>query len=363
MFRIMTPQRRPRRLDPVASATWQEAAGSGVTWLGATYERESCTATTWSCSDGRLMARAYFWLVAAVLGIPALMLTIFRLVDSDVGTMIRVESFTPLGIPLYAALLLLMVFGVMRRPAGERTRRVVGTFVALAGLVLHAWWFAPQVVGDNPAPAAGAPRITVMTANLFAGLGDAGDVVEAVRRDHVDILVLEEITPMALDRLDAAGLAQRLPHRIGEPGLGRGRDDGLLQRADGGARVAGHNRFHSYRVQVGTLTLLAVHPVAPVQPQAWRRDHDLIRREAVDKDADLIVGDMNATSDHEVMRELGDAGFRDAGELANEGWQPTWPANHVGLFPRLPPLVRIDHVLVAPTLASLGTHTVDIERL
>ena len=30
--------------------------------------------------------------------------------------MIRVESFTPLGIPLYAALLLLMAFGVMRRP-------------------------------------------------------------------------------------------------------------------------------------------------------------------------------------------------------------------------------------------------------
>jgi endonuclease/exonuclease/phosphatase family metal-dependent hydrolase len=118
--------------------------------------------------------------------------------------------------------------------------------------------------------------------------------------------------------------------------------------------------FQSYRVQVGTLTLLAVHPVSPRLPQAWRRDHDLIRREAVDKDADLIVGDLNATSDHDVLRELEDAGFRDAGELANEGWQPTWPANHVGLFARLPPLVRIDHVLVAPTLASLGTHTVDI---
>jgi endonuclease/exonuclease/phosphatase (EEP) superfamily protein YafD len=306
------------------------------------------------------MERTFFWLVAAGLGIPALMLTVVRLVDSDVGTMIRVESFTPLGIPLYAALLLLMAFGVMRRPAGQRTQRVVGTFVALAGLVLHGWWFAPQVVGDNPAPAAGAPRITVMTANLFAGLGDAGDVVEAVRRDHVDILVLEETTPIAVDRLDAAGLAQRLPHRIGSLDGDVAGTMVFSNERMGEPALLDTSLFHSYRVQVGTLTLLAVHPVSPVLSQAWRRDHDLIRREAVDKDADLIVGDLNATSDHDVLRELEDAGFRDAGELANEGWQPTWPANDVGPFPRLPPLVRIDHVLVAPTLASLGTHTVDI---
>jgi hypothetical protein len=306
------------------------------------------------------MARTYFWLVAAGLGAPALMLTVVRLVDSDVGTMIRVESFTPLGIPLYASLLLLMAFGVMRRPAGQQTQRVVGAFVALAGLVLHCWWFAPQVVGDNPAPAAGAPRITVMNANLFAGLEDAGDVVEAVRRDHVDILVLEEITPVELDRLDAVGLAQRLPYRIGSPDWGVAGTMVFANEWMGEPTLLATNQFHSYRVQVGTLTLLAVHPVAPVLPQAWRHDHDLIRNEAVDQDADLIVGDLNATADHVVMRELAGAGFRDAGELANEGWQPTWPANHVGLFPRLPPLIRIDHVLVAPTLASLGTHTVDI---
>lgn len=305
------------------------------------------------------MARSAFWLVAAGLGVPALMLTVVRLVDSDVGTMIRMESFTPLAIPLYATLLILMAFGVVRRPAGQRARRLIGALVALAGLVLHGWWFAPQVVGDNPEPAAGAPRITVMNANLFAGLGDADDVVDAVRRDHVDILVLEEVTPAELERLDAAGLAQLLPNRIGSP------DEDVAgtmvfsnERMGEPALLA--TQFHSYRVQVGSLTLLAAHPIAPVLPRAWRADHDLIRDEAVSAGADLIVGDLNATADHDVMRELDDAGFRDAGELANEGWQPTWPANDVGLFPLLPPLVRIDHVLLADTLASLGTHTVDI---
>jgi hypothetical protein len=274
--------------------------------------------------------------------------------------MIRVESFTPLAIPLYAALVLLMAFGAVSRRGGNRTGSAVCAVGALAGLVLHGWWFAPQVSGDNPEPAAGAPRITVMNANLFAGAGDAQDVVDAVRNEHVDVLVVEEITPDELDRLDAAGLAGLLPNRIGEPD----RDVAgtmVFSNEQLGEPALLATQFHSYRVQVGTLTLLAVHPTAPVLPQAWRRDHDLIRAEAVDKDVDLIVGDMNATPDHDVMRELDDAGFRDAGELANEGWQPTWPANHVSIFPLLPPLVRIDHVLLADTLASLGTHTVDID--
>jgi endonuclease/exonuclease/phosphatase family metal-dependent hydrolase len=119
--------------------------------------------------------------------------------------------------------------------------------------------------------------------------------------------------------------------------------------------------FQGWEAKYGTLTVLGVHPVAPVDPAGWRADHAAILRQAEADHADLIVGDMNATPDHDVMRKLDDAGYRDAGELANEGWQPTWPANHVGVFPLLPPLVRIDHVLIADTLASLGTHTVDVD--
>ncbi len=303
--------------------------------------------------------RVLFWLCVAFLAGPALTLTVVRIVDSDVGSMIRIESFTPMGIPLYALLVVLLAFGAARRHGGRKVR-VTGVVLAVAGLLVHGWWFAPQVTGDNPAPAAGSPRITVMNANLYEGRGDAQDVVDAVRDEHVDILVLEEITPEALARLDAAGLTQLLPRRIGTPDRDvAGTMVFSSQRLGEPALL--NTQFSSYRVQVGMLTLLAVHPVAPVLPPAWRRDHDVIRDEAVDTDADLIVGDMNATPDHDVMRELDDAGFRDAGELANEGWQPTWPANHVGIFPLLPPLVRIDHVLIGDSLASLGTHTVDID--
>lgn len=300
-----------------------------------------------------------FWLAAAVLAAPALLLTLARLVDNDNGSLIRIESFTPLALPIYVVLLVLLAFGAARA-SGRRRPRVVAAALALAGLLLHAWWFAPQVVGSDPGPAQGAPRITVMNANLYEGRADAQDVVDAVRENHVDLLVLEEITPGLLEEMDGLGLADLLPQRVGEPDY---MVAGTMILAN--QPLTGHVRlrttFQGWQATYGSLTVLGVHPVAPVEPDGWRADHAAVLAQAEAADADLVVGDMNATPDHEVMRALDDAGFRDAGEVANEGWQPTWPANHVSIFPALPPLVRIDHVLIGDSLASLGTHTVDID--
>jgi endonuclease/exonuclease/phosphatase family metal-dependent hydrolase len=199
-----------------------------------------------------------------------------------------------------------------------------------------------------------------MNANLYEGRADAQQVVDAVRDNHVDILVLEEITPDLLARMDAAGLAELLPDRVGEPDYMVAGTMILANRP-----LTDHVRlrttFQGWEAKYGTITVLGVHPVAPVDPAGWRADHEAILTQAEADHADLIVGDMNATPDHDVMRRLDDAGFRDAGEVSNEGWQPTWPANHVGILPLLPPLVRIDHVLIGDSMASLGTHTVGIE--
>jgi endonuclease/exonuclease/phosphatase family metal-dependent hydrolase len=305
------------------------------------------------------MWRALFWLTAAALAVPALLLTTARALDTDNGSMVRIEAFTPLALPLYAVLLVLLAAGAVRQ-RGDRRPQVGAAVLALAGLTLHAWWFSPQVLGDTPEPADGAQRITVMNANLYAGKGNAQEVVDAVRDNHVDILVLEEITPDLLAQMDAAGLAELLPERVGEPDYMVAGTMILANRP-----LTDHVRlrttFQGWEAKYGTLTVLGVHPVAPVDPAGWRADHAAILKQAEADDADLIVGDMNATADHDVMRRLDDAGFRDAGEVSNEGWQPTWPANHVGILPLLPPLVRIDHVLIGDSMASLGTHTVDID--
>jgi endonuclease/exonuclease/phosphatase family metal-dependent hydrolase len=305
------------------------------------------------------MWRMLLWLTAAALAVPALTLTLARALDTDNGTMIRIESFTPLALPLYAVLVVLLALGAaFQRDA--RKPPVVAAALALAGLGLHAWWFAPQVVGADPEPAQGAERITVMNANLYEGRAKAEEVVDAVRDNHVDLLVLEEVTPDLLALMDAAGLAELLPERVGEPDYMVAGTMILANRP-----LTDHVRlrttFQGWEAKYGQLTVLGVHPVAPVDPAGWRADHAAILKQAEADHADLILGDMNATPDHEVMRRLDDAGFRDAGEVSNEGWQPTWPANHVGILPLLPPLVRIDHVLIGDSMASLGTHTVDIE--
>jgi endonuclease/exonuclease/phosphatase (EEP) superfamily protein YafD len=305
------------------------------------------------------MWRVVFWLGAGVLAVPALTLTVARAFDTDNGTMIRIEAFTPLGLPLYAALLVLLVAGAALRRI-DRKARIVAAVLALAGLGVHAWWFAPQVTGDNPGAADGAARITVMNANLYEGHAKAQDVVDAVRDNHVDILVLEEITPDLLAQMDALGLADLLPDRVGEPDY-MVAGTMILANQPLTDHVRLRTTFQGWEARYGTITVLGVHPVAPVDPAGWRADHAAILKQAEADHADLIVGDMNATPDHDVLRKLDDAGFRDAGELSNQGWQPTWPANHVGVFPLLPPLVRIDHVLVGEDLASLGTHTVDID--
>ncbi len=304
------------------------------------------------------MRRVLFWVVAAALAVPALVLTVARAFDSDNGTMIRIEAFTPLAIPVYAVLVLWLAVGAALRRQ-RRTAELLATVLAVVLLGVHLWWFAPQVTGDNPAPAAGAPRITVMNANLYEGHGSAKDVVAAVREHHVNILVLEEITPSLLQQMDDLGLATLLPDRVGEPDY---MVAGTMILAD--QPLTDHVRlrttFQGWEATYDGLAVLGVHPVAPVDPAGWRADHAAILKQAEDDHADLILGDLNATPDHEPMRQLDDAGFRDASEAANEGWQPTWPANHVGVFPLLPPVVKIDHVLVGEDMASLGTSTVDI---
>ena len=243
------------------------------------------------------MWRVLFWLVAGGLAVPALLLTVARIFDTDNGSLIRIEAFTPLAIPLYAVLLVLLAAGALLGGDGERPPRVVAAVLALAGLGVHAWWFAPQVMGDNPAPGEGAERITVMNANLYEGRAEAEQVVDAVRDNHVDILVLEEITPDLLAQMDALGLAELLPERVGQPDY-MVAGTMILANKPLTDHVRLRTTFQGWEAKYGELTVLGVHPVAPVDPAGWRADHAAILRQAEADHADLILGDMNATPDH-----------------------------------------------------------------
>lgn len=314
------------------------------------------------------MRRLSFWLVAAGLALPAVPLTLNRLLDAEAGAAVRMMSFTPLATPWYAADVLLVGTALATGRAGPR--RVVAPVLAglVAGLGLHVWWLAPQFVGAGPAPADGATPLVVMTTNFYAGDADAAEVVRVAEARDVGLLVVNEITFGTLAQMEEAGIDDLLPYRIGEP---NGAVDGTMvfSREPFGESTRLATTFQSWQVSVGegedALTLLAVHPVAPVAPagaSTWRAEHATLLAAAQDSGAGLVLGDLNGTSDHAPMRAWRDAGYRDSLELVNAGWSPTWPSNGITPVPGLhpPAVIQIDHVLVGPSLAVTDSSTVDV---
>jgi endonuclease/exonuclease/phosphatase family metal-dependent hydrolase len=206
-----------------------------------------------------------------------------------------------------------------------------------------------------------------MTSNLQFGRGDTTAVVRTVASEDVDVLVLGEVTPKALDRLLAAGLAELLPHRGGEAVVGA---DGTMAFSRYPLTTARPLRLGKGGVDVQVAApepfrLLAVHANYPLEGAGrWLADLELIRdrtASAVDQGPTLVVGDFNATHDHEPMRAVLEAGVRDAAEEAGSGWQPTWPTKRYGQG-WVWPLLTIDHVLSSPHFVAVRTHTVEIPR-
>ncbi len=67
----------------------------------------------------------------------------------------------------------------------------------------------------------------------------------------------------------------------------------------------------------------------------------------------ILLGDFNATLDHQALRDVLDRGYVDAADAVGKGLTPTWPRQRL-----LPPTVTIDHVLVDERVrvSDVGIH-------
>jgi len=301
-------------------------------------------------------------LLLAMLVVAAAVLTAVRILQPEQGWAVRAVAFAPYGLLLWGAVLLHTILRVLTGP--RRPLWVAAAVVVAVPCGLHAWWLAPSYVGAPPPPAADATSVRLMTANLLAGGGDGIDLVSAATRADADLLVVEEITADALSDMEAAGLADAFPHRVGEPGA---RLEGLmifsaypltdpvsLDLALGGWAATA-------ATPDGPLRVLGVHPQPPVgDVEVWLTDQEAVRAAA--GGTDVVAGDLNATPDHDSLQRLADDGFGSAAVVANEGWQPTWPAGGSVrvLGVPLPALVQIDHVLVGRRVAVLEVRAVEI---
>lgn len=235
-------------------------------------------------------------------------------------------------------------------------RRWPETVAAVAVVGLATATQLPLFVPDREAGE--GPDLIVMQANIMLGEADPDALVAEAERLGVDLLTVEELTASAADRLGRAGLDEVLPFRYLAAGTGAS-GTGIWSRYPL-TDPTGYDGFVMNQVSVtaqvpdvGPVAVYAFHPVPPVFGTAtWSAELTALGAILDEAPAGIPVvvgGDFNATYDHSPFRRLLSGRFRDAVTQAGSGYLATYPTDR-----RFPPVVGIDHVLVA------DAHAVDV---
>jgi endonuclease/exonuclease/phosphatase (EEP) superfamily protein YafD len=245
-------------------------------------------------------------------------------------------AFTP-----YAAVAALLVAGLalaLRNWAAAAVAGLVALCFALAVL--------PRAIGDGTVDPEGRQTFTVLSTNIHHGTADPAAVVALVERYDPDLLSVQELTPSFARKLSEAGLGAHLPHSLLETHRNTS-GAGLFSRFALRKLPAPH-RF-VFRMPRAELTLpdgsrLRVVGIHPYPPQLNRTSEWEEALESLPSAGSgtpwLLAGDFNATLDQSQLRDLLDRGYRDAGNVAGKGLEPTFPREG-----HLIPPVTIDHVL------------------
>ena len=266
-----------------------------------------------------------------------------RWVDSSVASLVPVlQSMVPLAGVLVAVLVAIAAV----------TRRWRITVAAGAVLAVCATIAVPTLFGHTVA--SGRDDFVVMSANLEYGGADARSLVIAAREHRVDVLVLIEITPAAVERLRVAGLDTLLPESVGRSSQDAG---GTIVRSRIPITLVQPRRdplsAHAFTEpvvlihrQAGDVVLHAVHSLPPGLSGAadWRSGLADLQawRERQPPDQPLVLaGDFNSSWGHPGFRQVAET-MTDAHHAAGQGWVQTWPQGRR----LIRPFIHLDHVLV-----------------
>jgi endonuclease/exonuclease/phosphatase family metal-dependent hydrolase len=205
--------------------------------------------------------------------------------------------------------------------------------------------------GARP-PAGELATFRVFSANVYDANPDVGRIAEEIKAAAPDLLALQEINPDGAAALQRSGVLARFPYRRTEIRDGAS-GIGLWSRfplAEAAVHHVGGMPLIRATVVLGDrrLRFFTVHTVAPLgddRPR-WRAQLRLID-EALRREGGplVIAGDFNATRYHRSFRRLLSDRLVDAHERRGRGWATTWPSGSW-----LPPLMRLDHVLVSPDI-------------
>jgi endonuclease/exonuclease/phosphatase family metal-dependent hydrolase len=213
---------------------------------------------------------------------------------------------------------------------------------AVAGLGLPA--------GDPPR-AGMLPTLRLFTANIHDANPDMGPIAKEIAAVAPDLVALQEIDPDGAAGLARSGVLDRFPYSMTETRTGAS-GIALWSRfplVDAQVQDVLGRPFIIATVMVGAkrLRLYTVHTVAPLGGgrAQWQAQLRRVRADVrATKGALVVAGDFNASRYHPSFRRLLSDGLRDAHERRGRGWAATWPRDRR----LLPPLLRLDHVLVSP---------------
>lgn len=238
-------------------------------------------------------------------------------------------------------------------------RRWSGAGLALLVAAAGVWTQLPLY--RSPATTDTGTTVTIMQANLLFDGADPRALVDEIRARRVELLTVDELTPAAVEALGRAGLDAILPHRYLSPGrtaagTGIWSSYPLSETVEYDGYVLNQLSATATVPQIGPVTVYAFHPVPPVYgTRIWAdeltRLGDILERSPADRPV-IAGGDFNATYDHAQYRALLSGRFGDAAVQAGAGHLVTYPTDK-----RWPPLVGIDHILVA------GGRAVEVETV
>jgi endonuclease/exonuclease/phosphatase (EEP) superfamily protein YafD len=272
-------------------------------------------------------------LVAWVLAVGCAGWAVMRAFGLEEGfPLVPLMAFTPFVVA-GSAVVVLVAFALRRRGAA---------LVAAVAAVALAGMIAPRALGGPSDPEGeSGPPLRVLTVNMHFGTGSATALVELVRSTRADVLSVQELTPGLVQRLDAAGLGELMPHYVLSAYKGAG-GTGLYSRDPLSATVRPATVATLVSGRSGDVEIVAVHTQPPLRPRIgmWGRDLRSLPAASPDGTVRILAGDFNATLDHAELRRLIDTGYEDAAATVGAGLRPTWPRGR-----RIPPPVTIDHVL------------------
>lgn len=303
---------------------------------------------------------AYLFTAAAVTGIIA------RMLPADMQTLPCMPALVALTpwfiIPAAVALLIAVV-----------NRRWALAIISALCVCVQLCWQSPFYIRTDRLSGEAEAAVTtvntddgyasVMTANCYKGLADAGAIVSLVAAHHIEILALQEITEPFIAELEEAGINDYLPYSITVSTENGGIGNGIWTVAPMSDPVDVENNSTMAQMPAASVSFggrevrfVSVHTISPRPGRLdkWRTTLEQVQELAErDNITYVFMGDFNATNDHTPFRSILADKYKDAAEAAGAGLLYTWAANCA-----IPAFTTIDHIVVADSITVGQVETV-----